>query len=120
MTDKFSGSIGLGDGRMAPVAISQLEAWRYYAWRWGLALHLKFNEKLNRDEWHLTCAGLELTASQQDGWGPCGQTILVMHDGANPYHVTNEIILDRLVAHLRNFHRKIETVVYSGDYEKLK
>lgn len=120
MTDRFSGMAGsLTPGQFAPVADSQLEAWRFYGRRWGVALYMKYNESMGRDEWHLCCAGLELTGTEQDGFGPCGQTILKAHDGANPYAITAEQILDRVVAHIRNMHRKIEPVVYSGEYSRL-
>jgi hypothetical protein len=100
------------------LAAEQLNAWRRYALRWHMRLEIKATaegHKLGpgREQWHMVCAGYP----SYDGpeWQGCGQTIMVMHDGANGYDVTETDIRTFLVDHLRRVHLAIEPTVYRGE-----
>lgn len=101
---------------LALLAQRQLNAWRHYALRWGIRTELKvtaYGHLLGPgiSQWHFVCAGLHDGAPEWDG---CGQTVIVLHDGANGYTLTEQEIRDALVDHLRRSHQKIEPVVYEG------
>lgn len=96
--------------QIAELAVQQLRKWEHYAKRWDLRLEMR--DWQGRTQWHFICSGYAHSETEVLPWGSCGQSILTVHDGSNGYLLSSEQILARVVAHLRNVHRDIESVVY--------
>lgn len=92
-------------GALAPISSNQLSKWQRFAKTWAVLLQARETETGHRlgagiTQWHLTCA-------------TCTQTVTVAHDGANPYVLTERLIEDDIVRHLRQNHLDIEASVYA-------
>jgi hypothetical protein len=98
--------------QMSALAINQLEAWRKFARRWMLVPEERARGEIS--EIHLVCHGLQYqddTLPKTDG---CGISVFQIHDGQNWRYLDLETIEALVTAHIRNVHREIEHIVYSG------
>jgi hypothetical protein len=105
---------------ISALGISQLEAWQVVAGKWTLQPGILVTEENHYlgpgvEQLHLICMGLRRHESDVQPYGGCGQGIVVLNDGFSGYLITDpETILMRVVAHIRNVHRKLEPEVYGG------
>lgn len=97
----------------------QLRQWRAYAQRWVMQPEMRvttsehsLGEGIN--QLHLVCAGLRYHTIDPFPWGTCGQSIWVVFDGSVFVAVDTETLEAAVVAHIRNVHRDIESVVYGN------
>ena len=106
------------DGKLGALAIHQLEEWRRYARRWVLIPEERTMGEdgyhVNGTEIHLVCHGLQYAEGTTQEVGGCGQSVFQLHDGRAYRYLDLETIEGLITGHIRNVHREIEHLVYSG------
>jgi len=106
-------------GRDGSIQLRQLQAWQHYSNYWLVTPEYRETEENHIagphiPQIHLVCAGMRNHELETGPFGPCGKSVVLVIDGSVSNVLYPSEFLSLVTAHIRQFHRDIEDVVYSG------